>query len=202
MKSISCLFFLLTWASFIAGCSQEERTPLDTVARMLEEKAPFYWEKEAFHHIYPAPSGKGKVVVDVNRVEVSELQGTGHFDVYLRNSVRIEAFSLADTSIWVLTANEGLLLPNHDFKFQKGVVLDLGEGFQLEAESLEINREARRFTTGPGFSLFTQVYIPEQDLNQFVILGGDSIAATFSFDKWEIKDPRSSLINPVPTIGE
>lgn len=201
MRSHSWLFLLFICTVAFIGCSPEEDDTLDQVARILEEKTPFYWEEEGFQREFIARSGKGKAIVDVNRVEISELMSRGQMDIYLRNAVRIELYGQSNEKIWTLTANEGLVLPEWNFRFQKGVLLDLGDGFQLEAEELEINRAAKRFTSGPGFSLFTQVRLSEENSSQYTVLEGDSIAATYSFDQWEIDAPRGSVVDPNTEIA-
>lgn len=166
---------------------------MDSVASLLEAEAPFYWEKEAFHKEIVGKSGKGKAILDVNRVEVSENMAGNGFTVMLRNSVRIEVRGENGDWVWTLDANEGMILPNDDLRFRKGVLVDLGDGVQFEADSLEINRVERRFTSGAGFRLYTQVQLAEEDSKHFAVLEGDSISASYSFDEWEIKGAQVSI---------
>lgn len=195
MKSSFWILMLVICPLCFTNCGSEEKekSPLDSVASILEAQAPFYWEEEAFHKEIVSKSGKGKAILDVNRVEVSEDLAGGSLTVMLRNSVRVEVRGESGDWVWTLDANEGMVLPNYNVRFRKGVLVDLGDGVQFEADSLEINRKERRFTTGAGFRLYTQVLLAEEDSKHFAVLEGDSISASYSFDEWEIKGVQVSI---------
>ncbi len=181
----------LTW-----GCTKEKASsPLDEFAEALEAQTPGYWEKEAFHREFTSSSGKTKATLDINRLEVIEQPGEKMPQVMLRNAVNFTILDpFGDRFLLSLAANEGLLLPNEDLRFRKGVLIKTNDGSQLEADSIEINRTEKRITSGPGFRLFTQVRLTEEDTTrQLAILEGDSIWAVYSFEQWEIKGVQASI---------
>ena len=186
---------------FSTGCQEEkkETSLLDDVAAALEERAPFYFEQEGVHLEFISPSGKWSATADVNRVEIMEREGYDLPEVMLRNSVKFRLMDSAQAAILELTANEGELLPNRNLAFRKGVLLDFGEGIQLEADAIEINRATKRITSGSELRLFTRVRPSENDSTQLAILEGDSLTASYSLEDWQIWGLKGYL--PVDDAG-
>ena len=195
MVTATTLFLVFT------GCKEEkkETSLLDDVAAALEEKAPFYFEQEGVHLEFNSPTGKWSATADVNRVEIIEREGRDFPEVMLRNSVNFRVMDSSQTAIWALTANEGELLANRDLVFRKGVLVEFGEGVQLETDAIEINRTNKRITCGSELRLFTRVRPSENDSTQFAIIEGDSLTATFSLDEWEMHGIKGVM--PVDDAG-
>ena len=148
--------------------------------------APFITKKEGVHLEFNSPAGEWTATADVNRVEIMEREGRDFPEVMLRNSVKFRIVDSTNTAIWALTANEGEVLANRDLVFRKGVLVEFGEGMELETDAIEINRASKRIRCGSGLRLFNWGLPTENDSTQFAILEGDSLSATYSLDTFDL----------------
>lgn len=192
---LSCIACVTFW-----GCSTEtpEESLLDQFARSLEGKAPYYREFHGVHKEYGGGKNQGKLIVDVNRVEVYEVEGQEDLAVDFKNKVLVTALDAKGERVWDFQAGGGAWHPKRGFFLGSGVEFNGLNGVNIVTDSLQWDAKEQMIYIPSDFSMTTNGRLAQDDSLRFMMLEGTFLKADARFDRYKIEGLKGTTLLSQP----